>query len=180
VEAVPRIFQILARNLHMPEGSAPGRNVSVSLHEGLVGKRGGMGKIYDQTYGCANAVVPANAKTSILPFRGAHAVPSAYLDLESILPPKVPIDLPKCAIEGSESVFLASYPEILARTRLLALEFHPLHCQVEECRQMVTASGFELDGILRSGPTAVLETYGNRRAAGAPPSCRVSGHPAGP
>jgi FkbM family methyltransferase len=168
VEAVPRIFQILERNLRAREGNPASRNVSVSLHQGLVGKKSGMGQIYDQSYGCANAVVPANAKTSILPFRGAHAVPSAYLDLESILPPKAPIDLLKCDIEGSESVFLASYPEILSRTRLLAIEFHPLHCQVEECRQMVTASGFELDGILRNGPTAVLETYRNHRAVPVP------------
>ncbi len=163
IEAVPRTFRVLQRNLHALDANTASRNVSVSLRQGLVGKRSGMGKIYDQPYGCANTVVPADGKTSILPFRGAHAVPSAYLDLESILPPKVPIDLLKCDIEGSESVFLPSYPEILARTRFLAIELHPLHCQIEECRRTIMASGMELESVLLTGPTAVVEMYRNKR-----------------
>jgi FkbM family methyltransferase len=158
VEAVPRIFQILKHNLQ-----SPGGEVSLSLHQGLVGERSGTAQIYDQPYGCANTVVPSNGKTSMLPFRGAHAIQSAYLDLENILPPGLAIDLLKCDIEGSESAFLPNYPRILDRTRFLAIEFHPLHCQIEECRRTLTAAGFEREDILRTGSTVVLETYRNRR-----------------
>jgi FkbM family methyltransferase len=169
IEAVPRIFRVLQRNLHAPDTHTASRNVSVSLYHGLIGKKSGMAQIYDQPYGCANTVVPANGKTSILPFRGAHAVASTYLDLESILPYRVPIDLLKCDIEGSEPVFLSTYPELLARTRLLAIEFHPLHCQIEECRRTVTTSGFALESVLRTGPTAVVEMYRNRRGGNLDP-----------
>lgn len=158
IEGVPRVFQLLTRNLNSLDG-----NVSLSLHQGLVGKRSGIAKIYDNGYACANAVVHTNGKSSILPFRGTHAVQSTYLDLESILSPEVTIDLLKCDIEGSELLFLSTYPQILARTRLLVIELHSLRCDIEECRRALAASGFERVSILRNSSAVVLETYLNHR-----------------
>jgi FkbM family methyltransferase len=158
VEGAPRVFRQLTQNL-----PANGTNLSLSLYQGLVGERQGVAYIYDRSYACTNAVVPTNGKTSILPFRGAHAVRSTYLDVDSILPPDVQVHLLKCDIEGSESVFLQTYPQILARTRVLVIELHPLHCDIAECRRSLAACGLQRESILRRGPTVVLETYLNRR-----------------
>jgi FkbM family methyltransferase len=156
VEGVPRTFRTLRRNLAAQRG-----NVSLSLHQGLMGERSGIAHIHDNSYAGANAVVSADGKTSILPFCGAHAVRSTYLDLESILPPDIQIDLLKCDIEGSESIFLTTYPQILARTRLLVIEFHPLHCDIGECRRSLAASGLERERIFRTSPNMILEMYAN-------------------
>jgi FkbM family methyltransferase len=158
-EGVPRIFRILTRNLAEKRS-----NVSLSLHQGLIGERSGIARVYDQTYACSNTVVPTHGKTSALPFRGAHAVRSEYLDLESVLPTSVPIDLLKCDIEGSESAFLRNYPDILARTRLMVIEFHPFHCDLVECRRSLAASGFEREKVLRETPHIILETHVNGKA----------------
>ena len=158
VEGVPRVFRTLTCNL-----DAQRRDVSLSLYLGLVGERSGSAHIYDGSYAGANAIVSANGRTSILPLRGAHAVASTYLDLDSILSPESQIDLLKCDIEGSESVFLRTYPHILARTRLLVIEFHPTHCDIAECRRSLATSGFEREKILRTSPTMTLEMYANRR-----------------
>jgi len=158
VEGVPRVFRTLTRNL-----AAQRSTVSLSLYLGLIGEKSGSSHIYDSPYAGVNAVVSADGKISILPFRGAHAVRSTYLDLESVLPPDVQIDLLKCDIEGSESVFLRTYPQVLARTRLLVIEFHPLHCDIDACRRSLAASGLEREKILRTSPTTVLEMYANGR-----------------
>ncbi len=158
VEGVPRVFRQLTQNL--PHN---GTNLSLSLYQGLIGQRHGVAYIYDNSYAGANAVVPTNGKTSILPFRGAHAVRSTYVDLQGILPLNVPIDLLKCDIEGAESAFLRNYSQLLVRTKVIAIELHPLHCDVEDCRRLLALSGFEREKILKEGPTLIMEMHVNGR-----------------
>lgn len=154
VEGAPRAFRVLQRNMHGQPG-----NYSLSLFNGLVGERKGTGLMYDSAYAGANTVVPANGKTSRLPFRGAHAVPVEYLDLEQALNYRGPIDLLKCDIEGSEAVFLTHYPELLARTRTLVIELHPLRCDVSECGRELARQGFTRIAVVRQGPTMSLEIH---------------------
>jgi FkbM family methyltransferase len=155
VEGVARTFAILSRNL------APQRNdeTRLSARHGLVGERSGTGQIYDHAYAGANSVVPAGGKVSVLGFRAAHAVTSQYIDLESLLPPDLPLDLIKCDIEGSEGAFLRNYGNLVARARQLIIELHPRHCDAEECRQVLAAAGLRREQTLRTSPETVLETW---------------------
>jgi FkbM family methyltransferase len=155
VEGVARTFQTLTRNLaDLQDG-----RTSVALHHGLVGQRSGVARIYDRAYSGANTVVPANGRTSSMPFRGAHAVSGSYMDLETVLPPGGPIDLLKCDIEGSEAAFLRNYSELLKRTRRIVIEIHPQHCRPAECRELLAAAGLRQDETLRSNSSMILETY---------------------
>jgi FkbM family methyltransferase len=155
VEGVDRTFRNLTRNL----AGLGNARTSVALHHGLVGQRSGLGQIYDRAYAGANAVVPANGKTSTMSFRGAHAVAGAYLDLETVLPPGVSVDLLKCDIEGSEEGFLRNYPGLLRRTRHVVIEIHPLHCKPDQCRQLLSAAGLQPSRTLRNSASMILETY---------------------
>jgi FkbM family methyltransferase len=155
VEGVERTFRTLTSNLAVL-GDA---RTSVALHRGLVGQRSGAGWIYDSAYAGANTVVAVNGKTSAMRFRGAHAVASSYIDLESILPPAAEIGLLKCDIEGSEAAFLSNYPGLLGRTRRMVIEIHPLHCKPAECRQTLAAAGLRQERTLRTSPSMILETY---------------------
>ena len=52
------------------------------------------------------------------------AVPG--VDLAALLPPTGMVDVLKVDIEGAEHAFFQEHPDLLARTRLLALELHPV------------------------------------------------------
>ena len=158
VEGVPRVFRILQRNL-----VARDNDISLSLYHGLIGKRSGIAQIQDNFYAGANAVVRSGGRTRYCPFAAAMLSRVLTSIWRAVLWPGLQIDLLKCDIEGSEFDFLANYPHILARTRILVIEFHPLHCDVAECRRLLAANGLEREAILRATPDVILEMYRNGR-----------------
>jgi len=156
VEGVPRVWRLLRRNLQ----SLDTIGSSLTAHLGIVGgQRNGVANIYDGTYRGANTVVPKGGPISRLPFRGAHAVTGRYIDLDDIVPRDAIVDLLKCDIEGSEGALLASYEDLLKRTRVVVIELHPLHCDPAECRRLLARYGFRTGEVLRTTPTIILETY---------------------
>jgi hypothetical protein len=62
------------------------------------------------------------------------------VDLEQFVPPGA-VNLIKCDIEGAEEEFLANYPQLLERTRYLAIEFHSHLCDVPRCKAMIESAG---------------------------------------
>lgn len=113
-------------------------------YKGLIGKRSGTGKLLIQEeFHARNLVVPDNKKIVFHDGASAslRAVEIPYLDIEkhSITHPVV--DLIKCDIEGSEEMFLENYPDLLKRTNLLAIEFHPNYCNVPRCLELIRDSG---------------------------------------
>ena len=76
-------------------------------------------------------------------------------DLETLVDRRDSIDLVKCDIEGSELTFLDNYPELLKRTRYLALEIHPHLCSLDACMERVEALEFTRIRTVRNLPTAI-------------------------
>ena len=65
-----------------------------------------------------------------------------YINLDTFLP-EGQIDLLKVDIEGSEELLFKTYPDLLRRTKILAVEFHPVTCDVAKCKQYLEEAGFE-------------------------------------
>jgi FkbM family methyltransferase len=151
VEGSHRVFAQLERQCGYNEINRE----SVALHHGLVGCRNGEAYIYESSYSCANTVVPSGGRRSRLTFRNAYASECRYLDLEAVIHQHDSIDLIKCDIEGSELTFLNNYPELVKRTRYLALEIHPQVCSLEACLRRVEALEFRRIKTVRNLPTAV-------------------------
>ncbi len=117
---------------------------SVTLLRGLVGRRSGTAAFAEYPATTTNNVFDANAT----------AATRAYVDLEAHLDGS-PIDLLKCDIEGSEADFLASYPDLLARTRHLVIELHEAYVEYAACDAAIRAAGFERRTSHIAGPCRV-------------------------
>lgn len=90
------------------------RGIGCRVVEGIVGERTG------------RAVLQAGAQhTADRVAADGPGRPVDYIDLEAQLPAGVPLAVLKCDIEGSEYRFIANHPQILRRTRVLAIEWHP-------------------------------------------------------
>jgi FkbM family methyltransferase len=157
VEGSPSVFVDLSDRLSSHRGRG---DISLTVRQALVGRRSGKGMIYSSLFhSCVNTVVREGGKTSGNIFLGRHAEDSEYLDLDELIPPPAVVDLVKCDIEGSELEFLKNYEGLLRRTRLLVIEFHPGHCNVEACHELLDAYGFYRLRTIKSHPTHSLEMY---------------------
>ena len=65
-----------------------------------------------------------------------------YVNLDTFVPAGI-IDLLKVDIEGSEELLFETYPDLLRRTKILAVEFHPSTCNVARCKEYLEEYGFE-------------------------------------
>ena len=156
VEGAPMAFVELQRRV----GGLSGQGVTISLNEGLVGRRSGTAKIYSSPFHpITNGVVPPGRKTSRIPLLGRHAEDSQYLDVSNLLPEKGPIDLIKCDIEGSELEFLQNYGDLLRRTRLLVIEFHPDLCDAGVCAELLSEYGLTHKRTIFTQATHSLHAY---------------------
>lgn len=157
IEGSPSVFAGLQQRL---AGASGHQNMSLTARQGLVGRRSGKGMIYSSVFhSCTNTVVREGAKTSRNIFLNRRAEDSKYLDLDELIPPAAAVDLIKCDIEGSELAFVQNYESLLRRTRLLVIELHPGHCDVETCRELLDAYGLRKVRTVKSRPTHSLEMY---------------------
>lgn len=83
-------------------------------------------------------VMNKEAFRSDTPFTFSHL---SYTDIHQYLP-EGQIDLLKIDIEGSEEDFFENYQDVLKRTTLLVVEFHPNYCDVERCRNLLSEADF--------------------------------------
>lgn len=117
---------------------------SVTLLRGLVGKRAGQAAFSQYPATTTNNVFDDTLTASSLP----------YLDLEAHLDGS-PLDLVKCDIEGSEADFLASYPDLLNRTRHLIIELHQAFVDYDACDALTEAAGLTRTDSRDGGPCRV-------------------------
>lgn len=122
--------------------SQPSLAGSVTLLQGLVGRREGTGILYES---------PLHFESSLVERRGVRRREVAYVDLDAALEPGRPVDLLKCDIEGAELEFLASYPDLLRRTSVCVLELHPEKCDPAACIRLLEEAGFTGRRVLREG-----------------------------
>lgn len=113
---------------------------SVRVHHALVGERTGSGHIIHYVdSGRSNALSGSTFASSV-----------PYLDLSTVFDGE-PVDLLKCDIEGSEELFLRTYPDLVARTKRAVFELHPDLCDVPLCKRVIEANGLRTIRSLRHG-----------------------------
>lgn len=120
----------------------------VSLRQGLVGKRRSTGRYKEDLFHISNRVDPGGAGAA-----------QRYIDVEATLPRDSRIALLKCDIEGSELDFITEYPELLDRTDAVLIELHDEHCDVDQCRRLLIARGFDQAVVLREFRTFSVELF---------------------
>lgn len=136
VEASPNIFPILRQRTAQLASPL----VKLHLHQGLVGERSGEAR-FQQAESHLASHVSAQGTGPAIP----------YLDLETLVPAG-PIALLKCDIEGSEDALLKNYPDLLARTERLVVEFHHHVRPVEDFIAATCAHGFPPPQCLHQVP----------------------------
>jgi FkbM family methyltransferase len=82
-----------------------------------------------------------------------------YIDIEKLAGSWSHVDLIKCDIEGSETTFLRTYPDLLAKCGLLAIELHVGCCDFASCHHMIVAAGLTQWRELRVTADATLRLY---------------------
>jgi len=74
-----------------------------------------------------------------------------FVDIENILQnDEGRINLLKCDIEGSEEIFLESYPLLLERIDLAVFEFHAGASNIDLCREYLQKAGLKYNITLRT------------------------------
>jgi FkbM family methyltransferase len=133
--------------------------VKLIVRGGLVGRRAGKAMLHTSIFNSCTGGVARDNHVSRNRLLNSHAEECEYLDLAQLVQPDGAIDLIKCDIEGSEFDFLENYPDLLRRTRLLIVEFHPYRCDVAACRKLLDSHGFAQQRIIKSQHTHSLEIY---------------------
>jgi FkbM family methyltransferase len=128
----------------------------VQAHHGLVGRREGAARMFQHHFHAANSV-----NNPLLQEHG-RGVAVSFLDVESLVASMPRIHLMKCDIEGSELVFLESYPELLRRVDAAVFELHPKLCDVPRCRALLAEAGLLQAEVLRDDEEQSVEVF--RRA----------------
>lgn len=153
VEGSPRVFAELARRMEPNRQGA-----SLTMVNGLVGQRGGTGRIYEGAFHVENALLPCGSTI------GA-AVP--YADISALHPDAEMIDLLKCDVEGSEQAFIEQYPELLARVVCAVFELHPARCDVPRCLDLLARAGLRQTLLIRETQGFSVRMFENPSVRGA-------------
>lgn len=117
--------------------------VTTAVH-GLVGKRTGAAAFAEYPSTTRNNLFEDNLVKKTVPF----------VDVAALVPGEV--DLIKCDIEGAEELFLEHYPDLLARTRRIAIELHHDWADVARCRTLLREAG--LAHVRTAVETATMAT----------------------
>ena len=118
-----------------------------SVTDGLVGKRTGSAKFNYAREDNQNFVDESEQRDIWATKGGAEKLD--YVDLSALVGEAPTIDLIKCDIEGSEFDFLQSYPDLLAKTARLVIEFHSAFGAVAEAVGRLKEMGFARSVVLR-------------------------------
>jgi FkbM family methyltransferase len=144
VEASSRVAAELKRRLVIP-----GDRVEAKVVNGLAGKRDGAARL---NYGKEDILnfVGETGEAQWDDRRGSATVP--YVNLDTLTADMPVVHLIKCDIEGSEFQFLECYPELLAKTRRVALEFHSPFGDIAQATEKLRGLGFTKITTLRESP----------------------------
>jgi FkbM family methyltransferase len=140
VEGGKDVFEILQARLESQAGAA----MQVRCIHGLAGKSEGTAMLHRSAAHFGNSVHHSTSSGA------ADVVP--YVNLNQICQDWERISLIKCDIEGSEETWLASYPELLARTDRLVIELHKTQVDVAHCDRLITASGLVHKRVIKDRP----------------------------
>jgi FkbM family methyltransferase len=122
---------------------------STVLH-GLVGRREGSATLRS---GPSNLL----ETSAVMQHGERRGVEVPYLDLLRHIPDQTPIDILKVDIEGSEYDLVASYPTLLERTRLVAMEIHDVGQPITNVLGALEAAGLEAClPHIRKGPNLLV------------------------
>lgn len=109
----------------------------IRLHQALLGAREGPARwLRSESHPCHRVAAD-------------EGMTAYYTDVTEMLPAG-PIDLLKLDIEGSEQLFLESYPEVTARTRVAAVEIHGAWCDPDHIGELLAAGGLNQQELIRS------------------------------
>ncbi len=147
IEGSSRIYRILCKRLESVNAEIANH---IRLVHGLVGERSGSGRMAELDFHVMNSV------TSDYSGKGKEV---AYIDISTLYPDDVEIDLVKCDIEGSELVFLQNYESLLSRTRYAVFELHHDRCDTDRCIEILKGVGFVNHQILRKETTYSLDFF---------------------
>jgi FkbM family methyltransferase len=148
VEANPDLVQELRRRL--AENA-----LDTLVVQGLAGDRTGTGVLH------TDRARPGDSSIADRPHRPARAAGIAvpFIDLISLTADMPTIDLLKCDIEGAELRLLESYPDLLRKTRVLAIELHDELCDTDACHRLIAKAGFTREISHRQRESYALHTF---------------------
>jgi len=121
----------------------------VRLVNGVAGQRSGAARITDDAFR-ASAHIGGD---------GEVGTPTAYVDLDALVPGPNPIDLLKCDIEGAEAQVIAEYPALLSRVTCAAIEFHPRRVDVDRLIGQLADAGLTQQRIMTDTPDGSLRLF---------------------
>ncbi|WP_024343123.1 FkbM family methyltransferase [Bradyrhizobium japonicum] len=152
VEGSPRVYADLCARL-AENARLKGH---VRTHHGLVGRRSGDAEMYESSFGAGNSTVPQH---------WSKPTKVSFIDLDTLIPDKIEIDLLKCDIEGSEQDFQNTYPDLLARTKLAVVEVHNAYIDDRRFNDGMRQRGFQFHEVLWSSEKekASLVAYSRER-----------------
>lgn len=127
-EASPGVYRHLARHVSLNQLGS-----QVQVFCGLIGQRSGHATFYESEFSAENTTAAQLGTPSTIP----------YLDLQQVIDDGSSIDLLKVDIEGSELDFLTSYPELLSRSKIVALELHHQRCDTQKCVDLLNDYRFK-------------------------------------
>lgn len=133
VEPDPSNITEMKRRVGEQEAYWAGR-CRIHLVRGLAGKRQGSAA-FQQTHSYhAGRIVESSEESS------RNDLQLEYIDLDQTFGEE-PWDLVKCDIEGSEGQFVESYPHLLSRAGMLAIELHHGQCDPEKITSGLLSAG---------------------------------------
>ena len=128
VEGSPSTCAELRERLKWNENLLANR---VSVVNGLVGDRTGVGQIAEGEFHGENTLFSSASNTKSVPF----------VDLDNLVKTWDRIDLLKCDIEGAEEMFLRNYSDLLRKTGCAVFEFHHDKCDIPLCHRLLAEAG---------------------------------------
>lgn len=132
VEPSPTVMLELKARMTQPATA----NVTLQFVMGLVGQRRGSALLYESSFHIGNSLIPDRYKKE-------HLV--SFVDLDELTQSAEVVSLLKCNIEGAELAFLETYPALLEKVNVGAMELHVQDCDTVRCRELLSQSGFALN-----------------------------------
>jgi FkbM family methyltransferase len=143
VEASPTVCAELRHRMESSQA-----RMKWTVTHGLVGKRTGTARLNIAREDNQNFVGQPDGSGA------GGTLEVRYVDLAALVGDAPVIDLIKCDIEGSEFDLIESYPDLLARTTRLVVEFHRKFGDVTQATDRLKDLGFLSPVVLRDDDTS--------------------------
>jgi FkbM family methyltransferase len=149
VEADPSIYKDLCERI----GSDEFLKGKVHPAFGLVGKRHGTGRFFQNALQAKNSIFSSSQKQG-------KEIP--YQDIDQLMHDYGRIDLLKCDIEGAEEFFFTNYPGLLSKVDSLIVELHHDVCDTAACIRLIEDAGLQEKHMLRKLPDSTVSYYSRK------------------